>query len=481
MKNKIIVFMTVLAVAGTANAATQQAIQQAIDDGLAYLAGTMATSGTEGYWSYSNDGTLAATASAALAFIEEGYLPGDSSYGDSVVAPALNYIFNRAKVDGNFGVEDQYAGAKSGPMDTQYERYAEDYNNDGDYTNDGGNNQAIFFDPAYYKRDIYTNGIVAPVIQALGKALGPDTVVGRGSAVVSGMTYREVQQDLVDWFSYGQVEPDRGNHRGGWRYTPNYPTSDNSTAQWGALPMLYANEWGLGVSDYVAEELELWTNYIQNPAGGTYPWKDGGSGYDNPETYVNMSKTGGMLLQFAVECKGLSHADVQAALNYMDSMVEYDHWNQGATTAYSQWNGGNLGNPYAMWAAYKGLATYGGLEWNDNGTPGDTSDDFLIGNPNLISTAPDGITIGFDGSTFTSVAGDWYSQYCDWLVNNQNSTTGGWAGYSYWTGALAAGWYINILNATGAPLPVVPVPGAFLIGSIGLAVSGWKLRRRKEL
>ena len=27
---------------------------------------------------------------------------------------------------------------------------------------------------------------------------------------------------------------------------------------------------------------------------------------------------------------------------------------------------------------------------------------------------------------------------------------------------------------------VVPVPGAFLLGSLGLAFSGWKLRRRKE-
>jgi hypothetical protein len=59
MKNKIIVFLAVLAVASAANAATQEAIQQAIDDGLAYLAGTMTTSGTEGYWWYSNDGTLA--------------------------------------------------------------------------------------------------------------------------------------------------------------------------------------------------------------------------------------------------------------------------------------------------------------------------------------------------------------------------------------------------------------------------------------
>ena len=466
---KIIVIMAVLAIAGAAQAATQQAIQQAIDDGLAYLSSTMQVSGSEGYFTYSNDGTLAATASAALAFIEEGYLPDDGSAYGTQVGQMCNYVFNRAQVETNFA-----------PETSGYWRYAEDYNNDGIQGNDGGNDQAIFFAPSASKRDIYTNGIVAPVIKALGDALGQSTVVGRGSAVVSGMTYEQVMQDQVDWFSYGQVEPSQGVHRGGWRYTDNYSTSDNSTAQWGALPMLYANEWSLEVPDYVAGELELWTNYVQNSSTGD--WKDGGSGYDHPETYVNMAKTGGMLLQFAVEGKGLSDPTVQAALNYMDSMVTFDHWNEGTGGYGDQWNGGNFGNPYAMWAAYKGLATYGGLVWNDNGTPLDDTDDFLVGNTGLILTAPSGITIGQDWGTQTSLAGDWYSQYCDWLVDNQWAS-GGWSGYSYWTGALATGWNINILNATGAPEPVtdpVPVPGAFLIGSIGLAFSGWKLRRRKE-
>jgi len=330
-----------------------------------------------------------------------------------------------------------------------------------------------------YRVYIYSNGIVAPVIYALGQAKGMSSVIGTGSGAISGLTYKQAVQDVADWFAWGQNEPGTGVHRGGWRYNPNSGTSDNSTAQWGALPLSYAESLGLGVAPHVKSELELWTNYVQNPAGGTYPWKDGVSGYDHPETYVNMSKTGGMLLQFAVEGKALSDPDVQAALNYMDSMDTYDHWNQGATTAYSQWYGGNLGNPYAMWAVYKGLATYDGLEWNDNGTPLDTSDDFLVGNPSLISTAPGGITIGYDSSPGTSVAGDWYSHYCDWLVKDQEAD-GNWSGYAYWYGPLAAGWYINILNATGAP-PVVPAPAAVLLGAIGLAVSGWKLRRRKEL
>ncbi|TKJ32311.1 MAG: hypothetical protein CEE38_23425 [Planctomycetes bacterium B3_Pla] len=37
------------------------------------------------------------------------------------------------------------------------------------------------------------------------------------------------------------------------------------------------------------------------------------------------------------------------------------------------------------------------------------------------------------------------------------------------------GWIATLPNAE-----VVPVPGAFLLGSIGLSVAGWKLRRRKK-
>ena len=101
----LIVFLIFLPV--ISHAATQQEIQDTVDDGLAYLASSMTTSGDEGYWNYSNNGTLAATAAAVLAFVEEGYLPGTdvviggTNYGD-VVGKAYKYIFNRAKADPRF-------------------------------------------------------------------------------------------------------------------------------------------------------------------------------------------------------------------------------------------------------------------------------------------------------------------------------------------------------------------------------------------
>jgi hypothetical protein len=403
----------------TALASTEPTKQLGIDKGLGWLAATQVQSGPEGYWPYADNGTLATTATAALAFIEEGYLPGNdviilgTNYGD-VVGRAVTYMFNRATVDARFGVE--YA---------VYERYAEDYNNDGDYTNDGGNGQAIFFSPGASNRNMYTTGICVPVVYALGEALGKDTVIGFGVPPVSGMTYAEAMQDLIDWFVWGQVEPDRGVYRGGWRYDANYSSSDNSTAQWGSLPLLYAHVWGLGFPQYVRDELDLWVTYIQNP--------NGGSGYDTPTSYVNMSKTGGLLMQFAVIGDPIGSPRVQAALGFIN-----DRWN---TSINNTWYG-NFNNAYAMWAVYKALGVYGMTSYVTSG-----GEDILIGHG--MPAAPGGFTIGQDWDPVVTLPGDWYSHYCDALCGMQN-VDGSWTGASYWTGPLATGWYINIINAAGA-------------------------------
>ncbi|HOX25778.1 MAG TPA: FG-GAP-like repeat-containing protein [Candidatus Krumholzibacteria bacterium] len=421
---RLLLVLTVMVVISNlpAMAATEQVKRQAIDSGLVWLAVNQTRAGDEGYWPYENTGTLAATAAAALAFIEEGYLPGadvvinEVNYGD-VVGYALNYMFNRALVDTRFGVE--YA---------VYERYAEDYNNDGIYGE--GNDQAIYFEPGDSNRRLYTTGICTPVVYALGVALGRDTVIGRGTAVVENMTYAEAMQDLIDWFSFAQVEPNLGNWRGGWRYDANYSSSDNSTAQWGALPLLYGISWGLGTPNYVFAELELWVNYIQNA--------NGGSGYSYPWEYVNVSKTGGLLLQMRAIGRPLEHERVQAAINYINS-----YWN---TYPSGTWYG-NLNHPYAMWAVYKGLEIYGLTDVI-------MSFNHLVMIGTDMPAAPGGFTIGYEQDPSLSLAGDWYSHYSDYLVSIQNAN-GSWNGYDYWTGYLASAWYINILNAGGN----IPPPG----------------------
>lgn len=418
-----LVFGCVAALSLPAEASTEQAKQVAIDKGLAWLASTQSTSGSEGYWSYTNDGTLAATGAAALAFLGEGYLPGTDviidtgsgavNYGD-VVGRACNYIFNRAT---SINIGAQTMG------------HPEDYDNNG---SGDGNGKGIYFNPGNNTRNCYTTGIVAPVVFELGQALGQSTQVGRGT--VATMTYQQVLRDVVDWYSWGQVDPAAGVYRGGWHYDANYSSADNSTAQWGAITMLYGQAWGLNTPQFVKNELGFWTTYIQHGMDGT--WKAGGSGYMNPNEYVNMSKTAGLLLELAAMGVPVGDARVQNALAYMQSMVAFDHWNQSLTSWPDQWDGGNFGNPYAMWAAYKALETYG---------------------IDSISTAPGGFTIGQEWDPELSLPGDWFAQYCDYLVSVQNAN-GSWSGADYWTGSLASAWYINILNASGAPPPIIPEP-----------------------
>jgi hypothetical protein len=102
-----------------------------------------------------------------------------------------------------------------------------------------------------------------------------------------------------------------------------------------------------------------------------------------------------------------------------------------------------------MWAVYKGLQVYGYLVLFDCGPE-------YIAVGQGIPAAPGGFDICFDASPVASAAGDWYSHYCDYLVGIQNDD-GSWNGYDYWTGPLAAGWYINILRAVRVPPPYIDV------------------------
>ena len=106
-----------------------------------------------------------------------------------------------------------------------------------------------------------------------------------------------------------------------------------------------------------------------------------------------------------------------------------------------------------MWAVYKALQVYGNLKATDF-YPGDDGE-FEIGTG--MPSAPGGFTIGQEWGTYSSLPEDWYSHYCDYLVNIQNAN-GSWSGYSYWTGSLATSWYINILNATPLTQTVNPTP-----------------------
>ena len=227
-----------------------------------------------------------------------------------------------------------------------------------------------------------------------------------------GMTYEEVMTDLVDFLAWAQT--DGGPGRGGWRYgiynnAAGY--GDNSVAQWPVLGLVAAEQWGIYAPQFVKDEMEYWVDFIQQDSSG-------GSGYHVPDHIVNISKTGGLLVEFYYLGDDMNTLRAQAARGYIDS-----RWNVSPYGTYY----GNKGHPYAMFSVFKGLELMQVL---------------------TVPSAP---------ANPDTPAGDWWGDYCEYLVNTQahpGPGLGYWGGYYYWGRYLATPWYIIILQASVFPISV---------------------------
>jgi hypothetical protein len=201
----------------------------------------------------------------------------------------------------------------------------------------------------------YSTGISLMAIgaaDACADKLGnPSPVVAMGP--LAGETYEDVIQDTVDYLAFGQN--DDGWERGGWGYYDNYVGwSDNSNSGWVTLGLGYALSSGATIPEFVYDELEVWTNYIQNTVDGDP--LDGGSGYSAPSQWVNMLKTGNLLYQMALMGFPIVDARVVAAIDYQERTWNDVSWDPG-------WKGGD---PWPDWAHHqatfcimKGFEAYG--------------------------------------------------------------------------------------------------------------------------
>jgi hypothetical protein len=288
----------------------------------------------------------------------------------------------------------------------------------------------------------YTTGLVA---QAIGEyAAGKQNVVATSSGPLAGLTWGQIAQGVTNTFVAGQSSDPNSNRFGGWRYFPGTQDSDSSTTQWAVSALIYDQSLGASTPQYVKDDLAKWYAQVQQPSG-VVCYQPGTQPCDN-------SDTGGLLL--GLKFLGTSNSDsrVQAALSFLNSA-----W---PTTANNTWYG-NFGNPYAMWAQYKGLESTIGLDDVNTIT-------------NLLTDC------GVSSGNGPSSACNWYQDYLQWLVTNQNAD-GSWTGYAYWTGVLATAFDLSILSATSIPIPPTSIsePASATILAFGV-ISLIGLRRRKS-
>ena len=366
----LVAVLLVVGLALPASAATPAQIQTAIDDGLAYLAANQAGDGS---WSNWGSNQVGATGTAVLAM----ELHDPVTYAANIQA-GLDYLFDHAYI---FSINPADPGAPA----------------DGD---------GVFFQTGPI---MYETGIA---MMAIAGSETPWAIVNVPTSPVNGWRYDEVMQECVDYLAWAQHDGIVGdpNARGGWRYGPNDWDSDNSVSQWPVLGLIVAEGFGCTVPAFVRSELNLWIDYIQNDTSG-------GSGYAGPDDWVNVAKTGALLIEMYFYGDDTTVPRVQNARDYIDANWSSDWEHLVPPYGSSSWT-----YFYTMYSVFKGLKLH------------------------EIDNLP-----SVDGT----YAGDWYALYTDYLVLSpgQNADgswgTGGWSDYP-----LATAWALLILAREAIPPPV---------------------------
>ncbi len=349
-------------------------IATALTNAEAWLASQQnASSGQIGNATY----PLADTASAVIALETKGNFPGGGEQFSAVVEKGLNFVF-------------QYAGKQ-----TNISQHAPGGGANVSCLLPGGDSFGVYFSQA---SQMYETGIVMAAIAASNT---PNRVVTTGP--LTGMTYQKVLTDMVQFVAWAQFTTGVGE--GGWRYSAGANqggNADNSVSQWPVIGLGAASQapWNIQAPSFVKPELNKWVTYIQG--------SDGGSGYTAPGSSEDSGVTGGLMVEFNYLGDSSTAARDQSALRFINA-----NWGSGPN-GFS----GNIGEPYAMYAQFKGLQL-----------------SQVLTIPNAAAHPP------------WSSAGDWFNDYADYLVNHQNSN-GSWNAYYYYDPVLSTAWYADILSKT---------------------------------
>jgi len=324
-----------------AMAATQEKINQAIEDGVAWL---VAQQNPDGSWQDDWGEEVSPTAFAVLELeelaIEQGYdSPFDPLYPyKEAVEAGLNFIFRNAHV---VSIESP---EPAGDPDTD------------------GDGIGVCF--GNWSRT-YDTGIS---MMAIAASRAPNRIVNEPDSEVDGWTYKEVLCDIVDHMAWAQADPGCDLHRGGWRYGSDECDSDNSNTGYAVLGLAYAQSPLYGfectIPQFVKNELSIWIDVIQDDVDGDPD--DGGSYYD-PDWpgWVNILKTGNLIFEmtFVGDPTAPPSTRMQDALDYI-----VRHWND--PNQDPGWKGPppHYQATYCVMKGmtYAGIETIGDIDWYDD-------------------------------------------------------------------------------------------------------------------
>jgi hypothetical protein len=225
----------------------------------------------------------------------------------------------------------------------------------------------------------HTNYELGLAMGAISGSGTPNATATTGQATyVFGRTYRDIVQDMVDWYSWSQLEgaafPTSGA-RGGWYYTANAGTSatygDNSACQWAYIGLEAAqSNFGIATPAWVKTQL---AGYLHSQlAYNNQGWVGYRANYVTNSGYASVVLTSGALV--GMKLVGETAYDLQngagAYATDLSNAKKYlgNNW-QGQSYQYTEnWYGHRA--YYTMYAAMKGLRLHG-LDTLP-GTPGTT-------------------------------------------------------------------------------------------------------------
>lgn len=372
----------------------------ALDKALWYLHGKMirtnagSPSVAVGYWN-ENGFYVGSTGAAVWAFEVQGHLL-------SVEANTLDPVEDPYVEDVQRGINIILSRTYYQAMNMQTKGHPEDYNGDGNGNEGNGYGLVSYSDGNHTN---YEQGLAMGALAGSGTPLA--TAATGQATYVFGRAYRDIVQDMVDWYSWSQIDGSSfplSGALGGWYYTAadngQWPAGygDNSAAQWAYIGLDAAvKNFGVTLPLWVKTQL---AGYLHNQIGyGNRGWL---SYRADSNSYPIVCLTSGALIGMALVGETV-YDTLNGPGSYATDLANVrlylgNNWHGTEWRSTENWYGHRA--YYTMYAVMKGLRLQG--------------IDALPGSP---------------GTT------DWYRDYVGVMLPDQN-TDGHWRGTGWIDGYL---------------------------------------------